>query len=246
MQNISSKFIIFVILFIIFLYFLPIIYFGINDFFSPFLGGSIGFIKSLWRSVLFATISSLFNVIGALFLAILLYQIKPSSKTGQILTILIVPVLLGNITVVFLFKSLFYNTDFFSWVIQSEVLHFTLLLLMQFWHFGIFFIYLLWLRIHSIPNKKTDYAKSVQLTKFEFYRDMVLPHVGNLVILIFFINFIFSFYEDAKNQLIFKGSEGTNTELISHSLFRVHKASSCVTDPLTANYELFGYSLLVL
>jgi len=82
------------------------------------------------------------------------------------------------------------------------------------------------------------------LTGFEKIRDIILPQTKNLFILLLFIGFIFSFYEDAKSQFIFRASQGTGTELINHWLYRTYQ-SNLLISPEYANQSIFKTGLIV-
>lgn len=58
------------------------------------------------------------------------------------------------------------------------------------------------------------------------------------------MGFVFNFYEDAKNQFIFKASEGTGTELITHWLYRTYH-SALLIKPEFAVSTTFGKSILI-
>jgi hypothetical protein len=155
------------------------------------------------------------------------------------------PVTLGNIATAYVFKLILFNTPIFNSIIQgSNVEKFALLSFLQFWQYGILFTYLFWLNIQNIPKNKIDYAEAVQLSAAERIKDIILPSSRNLSILLLLIGFIFSFYEDAKNQFIFHASQGTKTELINHWLERTYQ-SMLVGNPDYAVLQIFKVSFLV-
>ncbi len=206
---------------------------------------SSGFTASLARTLIFALLSSLLSVFGGFCLALLLSKISLYSKLGKQLGFFILPVTLGNVAVVFIFKLLLFNTTFFNnLVLGGPSAQSAFLLFLQFWQFGFLFAYLFWLNIQNTPKQLTDYSNATGLSGFEKIRDIYLPQAKNLFILLLFIGFIFSFYEEVKSQFIFKASQGTNTELINHWLNRNYQ-SNLLINPEYANQFTFKTGLLV-
>jgi len=230
-----------------FLYFLPLFIkgFSINAFLAPLLNNVEGFSGSLFRSLIFAIISSLFNITVGFFIALLLKHISIISLSGRQLSWFLLPVILGNASVAFIFKVSLFNTHFFNNIIQAgSYSHFSLLLLLQFWQFGFLFAYLFWSNFHSINESKLGFAKAFKLNSWEILKDITLPLSKNLGVLLFLIGFVFAFYESAKSQFVFKASQGTNTELISHWLERTYHSKLLVNLDYATSY-VFKSSLLV-
>ena len=206
---------------------------------------SNGFSSSLQRTITFALISSILNVLGGFFLALLLSEISINSKLGKQLSFLILPVTLGNVAVVFVFKVLLFNTDFFNTIVQGgNITQLLFLLCIQFWQFGFLFTYLFWLNIQNTSKQIDDYSKIVKLSRFEKIRDIILPQSKNLFILLLFIGFMFSFYEDTKSQYLFRASQGTETELINHWLYRTYQLNLSI-NPEHAKQTIFKIGLIV-
>jgi len=177
------------------------------------------------RSVAFSFVSTILNIFFSLFIAILLSRFSLYKRTGRLISILIIPFLLGNISIAFIGKILFSNSEFFQ---QDAFMKFVALTIIQFWQLGTLYVYLFWLNIKSIPDTYVTYASSVKMTFGEKIKDIYLPACRNLAILLFIINFIFSIYENTKIQIIFKSSVGTHTELISQWLNRTYKSNSLI------------------
>ena len=203
------------------------------------------FSGSLFRSLIFAVISSLFNITVGFFLALLLKHISIFSLLGRQLSWFLLPVILGNASVAFVFKVSLFNTHFFNNIIQNgSCSHFALLLLLQFWQFGFLFAYLFWSNFHNLNESKLGFAKAFKLNSWEIFKDITLPLSKNLGVLLFLIGFVFAFYESAKSQFVFKASQGTNTELISHWLERTYHSKLLINLDYAATY-VFKSSLLV-
>lgn len=220
--------------------------FGVKtDVVETWLDSSQGLISAFYRSGLFALVSSCLNTYFGLQIAISLRRITLTSKTGTLLSLLLLPVLLGNVTISYIFKCSLYGSSFFNYIISGgQWLQFTTLLFIQFWQYGLLFIYLFWLSIRQIPESKSIYALSVRMTNKEIIRDIIFPSVKILFILLFFINFIFAFYEFAKCQFIFKMSQGTGTELLCQALNRIYDDSS-ISDPVTTEAFTLKSGLLI-
>ncbi len=201
-------------------------------------------IDAFRRSFLFAFGSTTINILLSLFFAIGMSKISLRSKTGKLISFLIIPVMLGNVSVAFIGKILFSDSAFFQ---GSSFVKFESLTLIQFWQYGTLYVYLFWLNIQNIPKTTLDYAQATKMNLGERMRDIILPSCKNIAILLFILNFILSIYEDAKIQLIFKSSVGTHTELISQWLNRTYQSNSLI-NPQFANDKTIqlGFMILIL
>lgn len=248
MKSFSTyKLIVFVVIIITIAFLLPVFIsgFSFDSVSKLLLSNSNGFNSSLTRTILFALISSIINVAGGFCLALILSKISLQSRIGRQLSFFILPLTFGNVATVFVFKVLLFDTTFFNNIVQGGSFTQTLFLLfIQFWQFGFLFAYLFWLNIQNTPKRLNDYALTAKLSSFEKIRDIVLPQTRNLFILLLFIGFIFSFYEDAKSQFIFKASQGMGTELINHWLHRTYQ-SNLLINPVYTNQSIFTTGLLV-
>jgi ABC-type sugar transport system permease subunit len=243
----TNKVIVSVVIFITAMFLFPLVIGG-------FSGGSIsklfsdnsnGFSSSLMRTISFALLSAIANVVGGFCLALLLSRISINSKLGRQLSFFILPVTFGNVAVVFVFKVLLFDTNIFTAIVQGGNATQTLFLLfIQFWQFGFLFAYLFWLNMQNTSKRIENYSTAAGLTRFEKIRDIFLPQTKNLFILLLFIGFIFSFYEDTKSQFIFRASQGTGTELINHWLYRTYQ-SNLLINPDYANQSIFKTGLIV-
>lgn len=194
------------------------------------------------RSLGFAFFSSLVNILLSLFVAVKLKSIKAHSFKGLLLSILIIPALLGDVSTSFIYKLIL--SDFVH-LHQDSFQKLVVATVIQFWQYGTLFIYIIWLVIKGINAEYFDYCKVSYFSKYETFRDLILPACKNTVILLFVINFIFSVYEDSKMQLIFRSSRGTNTEFINQWLSRTYESASLI-NPITARTEIYSISLMYL
>ncbi|MCL2682685.1 MAG: hypothetical protein FWE63_04260 [Bacteroidales bacterium] len=246
-SRLHFKLIIIAVIAIMIVFLLPLIANGFsgNGIYQLLTDTSKGFTSAWGRTLLFAFLSTIINTVGGLCLALSLQRISFESKLGQQLSLFILPVTLGNIAIAYIFKVSLYGTSLFDAIIQSGYFTQTIaMLFIQFWQYGFLFAYLFWISIQNIPKRINDYSIAVKHTNNERTKDIILPNIKNLFILLFFIGFIFSFYENAKNQFIFKASQGMNTELISQALHRIYKSNSIV-NPTFANQFIFEVGTLI-
>lgn len=240
----TQKLIIIAIITIVISFLLPMF---VNGFDAVFLqtitDSSKGFSSALLRTFVFALLSSVINCIGGLCLALSLKKISFFSKLGRQLSYFILPITLGNVAIAYIFKISLYGTTFFDSIITGGYITQTIAILcIQFWQYGFLFTYLFWISINSISDKINNYSMAIKHTKYERLKDIILPNIKNLFILLFFISFVFSFYEDAKNQFIFKTSQGMNTELISQVFARTYQ-SNLIINTTFANNSIFNLGI---
>ena len=204
-----------------------------------------GFIPAYLRSCFFAIISALLCTIGGLQIALCIRGISLYSRLGKTMSLLIIPIALGNMTTAYIVKCSLYGTIFFDYVMGWGYWSQTLLMcFLQFWSYGTLFIYLFWIGIQTIPRKYDDYRKAVGMSDKEEIRDIILPSIRNLFILLFIIVFLFSFYELPKSQFVFKASYGMGTELVNHALNRIYQIFSTI-NPALAGMTMFKVGCLV-
>jgi hypothetical protein len=209
---------------------------------APFFNDQDG-LNSAWaRSLELALASTLINILLSLGIAVSLKPVRINSFKGNLMAILLLPVLLGNVSVAFTGKLLFTNAAIIQASTSGKLL---MLLLIQFWQYGTLYVYLFWLLIQSVPGNTAAYAAAIRLTRGEYAKDILLPACRNLGVLLFMINFSFTFYEDAKASIIFKFSRGTDTELISQWLNRNYLAGSLLDQRFSVQ-QTTGISLVVI
>lgn len=196
----------------------------------------------LSRSLIFSTLSSLLIVLVSLILSQGLSDIKLNSKKGLFLSLLLLPILTGNVSVAFIWKIILMDIPT---VFDSSTNTFLTLGLLQFWQFGTFFIYLFWINQQLVREDVIQYSRVTKLDSFEKFRDIFLPGNFNLILLLFIIAFVFSFYEEAKINYIFRGSRGVGTELINGWLSRINQSDSQL-NPAYGFSNLSNYSFIVI
>lgn len=219
---------------IVFLYpFLTSIFYD-ADISSLWMDSSLGIKHALYNTCMFSFVSSCINTIGGLQLSILIRNVSTKTKVGVALSILLLPVILGNVTISYIYKTSLYGSVFGGYIIGSGgLMQMVIFVFIHFWQYGLLFTYLFWLIIRQIPASRYDYSSSLQMTEKEIVRDIVLPPLRSLFVLLFLINMMFSFYESAKCQFVFKTSQGMDSEFISQALYRIYQLYS-VINPVMA------------
>jgi len=214
-----------ILLILLIVYLIPVWTKSNDSFLSSFFTTNNEFKIVFIRSLIFAIINSLVCVIGGLWVALKLIKIDLFSFSGKSISLLIIPFLLGSTSIAFVFKMVLLNSDLMGWAYERPANLVVILSVIQFWQFGTLFTYLFWLSLKSINNNLNQYASAAKLSRWEYLKDICLPHLKGLLLLLALICFIFSFYEDVKISLIFRVSEGLNAELISHWIFRNYQSN---------------------
>jgi ABC-type sugar transport system permease subunit len=204
--------------------------------------GQDGLLTALVRSSLFALITSLLLVLLGIVFSLLLMGVPFSAPRSRWLSLLLMPLILGSVSSAFIWKILLFDN---AYLFGSATKKFLAIGFMEFWQFGTFFSYLFWLNLQTIRTDVLDYAAATRLGTWEKVKDIFLPHQRNLALLLYVICFIFCFYEESKIELIFRGSRGTNTELINHWLNRTYQSDSLLS-PEFAFRHVSTSGLLVL
>lgn len=232
---------------IVFFYLLPMLRQLAAIDISIFANDQDGLNQSWQRSIFFALISTVFNIGIGLTFAIGLQKIPFLSTQGKLLSLLLLPIILGNVSVAFVGKLLFSDHPLFH---QNYLYKFATLLLIEFWQYGTMYIYLFWIVIQNIPKSTWLYAEAAKMSAGEKLQDIILPSLRNLAILLFIMNFIFVLYEESKMQFIFKASRGTHTELISQYLGRYYQSISLlnpaggINKTMAISWVLLGVALV--
>lgn len=196
-----------------------------KDTYTRFLGfilynnqGGVAFARTLVFAATVSTLEVLLGFGGALIVR----RVQVFTTTGRSLSLLLIPVLLGNLSIAFLLKIQLMNSSWFERGVASRsfVSVWGTLLLIELWQFGTLFLYLFWLRLQRLPQNALDFTRVARLKSAEIVRDVLWPHCRNLAGLLVLIGFLFACQEFAKTELIFKPSLGTDTELANHWLER--------------------------
>lgn len=210
------------------------------------LNHSYGLASAWVRTVVFSIFSSVLCTLGGLQLAICFRHISISSPQGKSLALLMLPIMMGDVMISYIFKCILYDTRFFGWLIKEGWINQTIcILLIQAWEYCFLFAYLFWLAFQNLPKRSIQYLQSVNLTEKEKVKDLYLPSVRNLFVLLSLLCFIFSFYEFAKCQYVFKFSQGTNTEFLSQALYRIYHTYS-VSHPQIAQFQMERAGFLIM
>lgn len=202
-----------------------------DDYYSAFL-----------RSLLFALGSVLFCLAGSFILAYIMRNI--TSKLLLLLaSLMMLPFLMGNVSLSFLFKILLFDSDFIKSIYENTSLLFFVMLLLQFWQNGFLYTYVFLLNNKAIDENLINYGEVNKFSTFEKIKNIYLPNQRNLIILLSIFSFVTSFYESAKFQIILRSSQGTNSELISQKLYNGFK-SGLMINAQYATDTIFAKSIL--
>lgn len=200
---------------------------------------------TLFYTVLNAIITAALLTLVSFAGALMIKDVTQFSRLGKWLSLLILPVTLGNISVAFICKLILGDTALFMNIAQQNIsCKLVFLDLLQLWQFGLLFLYLCWLHFQSVKPAKLIYARVNGFSFYQSVKDIYLPHSCNLLILLSALGFIFTFYEEAKLQYLFKVSQGTNSELIANWLSRNYQ-SALLVNPTYARDLLFTSGSLV-
>lgn len=206
---------------------------------------SYGLLPAWCRSILFSILSCVLSTYGGLQLAICFRNITIDSPIGKALSFLMLPFMLGDVTVSYVFKLSLYDTQFFHWMTEGHIAQSICIILIQSWEYCFLFAYLFWLVFQNLPKSVKSYAKTISLTDHEMVKDIYLPAAKNLFILLFLLCFVFSFYEYVKCEYVFQFSQGTNTEFLSQAFYRIYKIKA-PSDPQTALFQMDKVGFLVM
>lgn len=245
------KSIAFIIAGLIIIYLIPLLNgFNASDDVFPEVLAQEDYSSALLRSLFFAIGSVLICVVGSFSLAYVLRNI--SSKIVLLFaSLMMLPFLMGNVSLSFLFKILLFDSAFITSIYQSTSLLFAIMLLLQFWQNGFLFTYVFLLNNKGMDSNLVNYGEINKFTSFEKIKNIYLPKHRNLIILLSIFSFVTSFYESAKFQIILRSSRGTNSELISQKLYNGFKSDLMInagyaSDAIFAKSILFYIPLSVL
>lgn len=204
------------------------------------------FINTLQKTLLNAFVSSIILATFGFGCALILLKIPTFSLVGKNLAVLILPIILGNISIAFICKLVWGDSSLFSYLAQGNPLNkLVFLVVLNLYQFGLLFVYLFWMQLQNISVEKNNFAVANQFSLYQKLKDIYLPHSRNLWLLLTAIGFVFTFYEESKITYLFKVSQGTNSELITNWLNRNYQTNLLV-NPNYANRLAFDTSTVVL
>lgn len=198
--------------------------------------------NSLLRTISFAVISTSSIIIFSFLLGYSLRRVK-NNKFLVLGSLLILPFLLGSVSTSFLFKILLFDTSVLAQAFNNSFLLFGILTLIQFWQFGTLFTYIFWLNNLNIDERIIDYSNYYKFNTLEKIKNIFLPYHRNLIILLSVFFFVSNIYETVKLQIIFKASKGTNSELLSQTLYNSYLSDSKISPDFAAEI-LFSQTTL--
>lgn len=243
----TSRTIFFILTGIMLIYFLPIVFsFKLESAIQPFNNKLEDLNPVLIRTVLLSFLATLFIIISSFSISICLFSIPFFSAFGRHLSNLMLPVLLGNISIAFIFRISLSNTTFLNHLLNDNKTQLYIFwCFLQFWQYGILFIYLFWISFQNIPKALLDYSKATKLSFVIVLKDIIIPATKNQIILFSIICFVFTFYENAKSSLIFFFSRGTDTELLAGWFQRMFQQKTSVVSADIAAKSFYSSGLII-
>lgn len=229
------------------IYIIPMVFsFSVNNAIEPYKNNTEDFNSVLGRTIFLSCTTTLIIITVSFILALSLFYIPFISKLGNQISYLMLPILLGNISAAFIFRTTLSNSDFLNHILDNNRSQLYLFWgILQFWQYGTLFIYLFWISFQKIPKSLLSYAKGTKLSFGVILKDIIIPSTKNQIILFSLICFVFTFYENAKSSLVFFFSRGTNTELIAGWFQRMfqQKTSTISADIAAKTYYSSGLLL---
>jgi ABC-type sugar transport system permease subunit len=197
---------------------------------------------ALLRTLVFSILTTFLVIIISFIFGYLLRKFTDKSFLLYC-SILLIPFLLGSVSVAFIFKVLLWNTDFLTQIFNSSIYLFLLLGFFQFWQYGTLFIYIFWLNNFGVKKEIVEYSAYYKFTTFEKLKHIYLPFHRNLIILLSIFFFAVNVYESTKLQIIFRASKGTNSEMLSSLFYNTYISESKISPEFATN-NLFSQALL--
>lgn len=196
------------------------------------------------RTLLFASAACTLEVLVGFGGALVFRRVQVFTATGRTLSVLLIPVLLGNLSIAFIIKIQLMNWIWFERAVASRSFLpvWGSLFVIELWQYGTLFLYLFWLRLQRLPQSTLDFTRVGRLQSTEVIRDVLWPHCRNLAGLLLMVGFLFACQEFAKTELIFKPSLGTDTELVNHWLEREYYRDLNTYDATFARNSTFKNS----
>ncbi len=137
-----------------------------------------------------------------------------------LLPCLLVPVLIGPLSIGFLAKIAVLNAPVVSWLIGSrdQIPTLSFILVLYLFQYAPMCAYVFWLRARTLPCNVDDYARTARLAPIEFAADVFWPHCRSLCQVLFVFVFFLTATEFSLTDLSIRPSVGTSTALLSHWL----------------------------
>jgi len=202
-----------------------------------------GLLKPLIRSIISTIIILVLLIAGGIICSLNLYSITIDSIQGKLLSLLLLPSLLGGISSALIYKIILVEHSLYFETVTNKFISYSII---HYWQFGTLFIYLFWLNGTSLKSNFLKFSDSMKFSFREFIRDIWMPKQKNLIILLSIIGFVFTFYEEAKSSFIFRVSRGTNSEFINQFINRTYKSESIINSELAfTNLCVNGFVALV-
>jgi hypothetical protein len=231
------------IIFILFLQ-LCFVYPILNQFFkNPLFDLSLLISNQFVRTLLYTVFTSCLIVFLSFIFSIILIE-NEFNGLKRIMPLALFPALLGNVTISYLVSRSSLFLSFFEG--RSYWSTFATLSIIDIWQYGLLFMYLFWFQLKFIPVKTNNFSMNYRFNLKEKVKLIYWPQTKNLTILLLIIGFILCLNESSKTSIIFRASEATETEFLSHFFSRVYLESQQINHTSAINKVLKRSSLVIL
>jgi hypothetical protein len=177
------------------------------------------------------------------FVAALRMQALPKSISAVILSVALLPALLGDATAGYVFRHL--PTAFAASSRRPLWLTFSILLFLSVWQYFPLCIYVFWLRLQFLPKSLQVFMVAAKLTVGESVTHVLWPYCRNLAVVVGLFVFVSGFQETARVSIVLHASRGTNTEFYNHFLDRTYREVKGVL-PAQARFQLMDFARFTL
>jgi multiple sugar transport system permease protein len=203
--------------------------------------------RFLWafvRSFAFAGLSTLGCFIIGFGLALLMY--RPFRGHGFFYAAFILPMLTVPIVIAYTFEMLLYQKGPLNgilsailgsdvnvmWLTNPNVAVFTIIFL-EIWNWTPFAFILLLAGLAALPRELTEAAQSLGAGRWQIFREIQLPLLRPVILLVLILRFLEAMGEFAKTWALLQGGPGSTTETIplylyltTWQFFRVSKGAA--------------------
>lgn len=137
-------------------------------------------------------------------------------------TVWLIPLLSGGVVWACLWKLVIFRLPWLQIFLasRSPLPFWWFFAMIQMWQFCPAFVFMYWAGLNEIKPDKLHFAEAEGRTFLELLRDTLWPQSRTLTGLLILFYFSQSFQEYVKLQILFKVSEATRTEFITHHLAR--------------------------
>ena len=173
---------------------------------------------------------------------------ESNAKCGSWAGILLLPVLLGGGVDAFIFKLCVFDFVPLSTLLQDRnSFSFWLSILFMFtWQFSPCVVFFSWLTCTQVDSSRRVFAVAHGLSFSERLADIYWPQCKNLLAYLFVLLSAAAASEYERSAVVFRASQGTDTEFFSHWLLKAYFGAARIAPSTSAETALFYAGLFVL